>query len=81
MKAVQNLLKFIILKERTIWMGVKGGERKQTERLTDRQTDKEKCMSEGNGREKTRERKDAKGTNSEIPYTMHKKCIFLDIYA
>jgi hypothetical protein len=37
MKAVQNLLKFIILKERTIWMGERGvRENKLKDRLTDR---------------------------------------------
>jgi hypothetical protein len=37
MKAVQNLLKFIILKERTIWMGVRGV---RGNKLKDRQTDR-----------------------------------------
>jgi hypothetical protein len=55
MKAVQNLLKFIILKERTIWIGMRGGERKQTERQTDRQI--KRYVSEGNGREKREKEK------------------------
>jgi len=54
MKAVQNLLKFIILKERTIWMGVRGV---RGNKLKDRQTDKERCMSEGNRRKKRKREK------------------------
>jgi hypothetical protein len=59
MKAVQNLLKFIILKERTIWMGMRGGGRKQTERQTDRQIKRDVCQKEiegKNAREKNMQR-------------------------
>ncbi len=37
MKAVRNLLKFIILKERTIWMGMRGV---RGNKLKDRQADR-----------------------------------------